>query len=110
MRPREPELLLWLPLFPIFVLGMLPMLLFAFLGFAGVGILGVLMTCVGLGSTLTANSDFNREVIVHGYARPTERAFHASSLRSAVRFATVMTVTGAGLILAGLAGFLYSGS
>ncbi len=110
MRLKEPELLLWLPLLPIFVLGMLPMLLFAFLGFAGLAIVGVLMLCVGLGSTLTANSDFNREVIVHGYARPAERAFHASSLRSAVRLATVMNVAGAGLILAGLVGFLYAGS
>ena len=110
MRLREPELLLWLPLFPILVLGMLPMLLFAFLGFAGLAVVGVLTLCVGLGSTLTANSDFNREVIVHGYARPTERAYHASTLRSAVRFATVMSVAGAGLVLAGLIGFLYFGS
>jgi hypothetical protein len=109
MRLREPEILLWLPLLPIFVVGMLPMLLFAFLGFAGVALLGVLITCVGLGCTLTANSDFNREVIVHGYARPPERAFQTSSLRSAVRFATVMTVTGGGLILAGSAGFLCFG-
>ena len=91
----------------IFFLGMLPMLLFAFLGFAGLGLVGLLVVCVGLAEGLHANSDFNRQVIVHGYARPSERAVHASNLHSAVRFATVMKATGAGLIAAGLLGSFY---
>jgi len=106
---KQSEILLLVPLLPIFVLGAFPMLLFAFLGYAGFCIVGVLMICVGLGSGLTANSDFNREVIVHGYARGPDRAVHASNLHSAIRFATLMDVTGAGLIIAGLVGFFCFG-
>ena len=104
---RQSEILLLLPLLPIFVVGMFPMLLFCFLGFAGLGIAGILVVCIGLSDGLHANSDFNRQVIVHGYARPSERAVHASNLHSAVRFATVMKATGAGLIAAGLLGSFY---
>jgi hypothetical protein len=102
-------MLLLLPLLPIFLIGILPMLLFAFLGYAGFCVVGVLMICVGMSSGLTANSDFNRQVIVHGYERGSERAVHASNLRSAIRFATVMNATGAGLIIAGLLSFFYFG-
>ena len=96
-----------MPLLPIFFLGMFPMLLFAFLGFAGLGIAGILVVCMGLSDGLHANSDFNRQVIVHGYARQSERAVHASNLHSAIRFATIMKATGAGLIGAGLLGSFY---
>ena len=104
---RQSEILLLVPLLPIFLLGMFPMLLFVFLGFAGLGIAGILVVCIGLSDGLHANSDFNRQVIVHGYARPSERAVHASSLHSAIRFATIMKATGAGLIAAGLLGSFY---
>src|ERR1700682_3659363 len=102
MRSRESETLLLLPLLPIFFVGAFPMLLLAFLGFAGLGILGILMICVGLADRLDANRDFNQQVIVHGYARRSERAIHASNLHSGIRFATVMNFTGIGLIIAGL--------
>ena len=105
MRPRESETLLLLPLLPIFVIGVPPMLLLSFLGFAGLVILGVLLICVGLSDGLDANSDFNREIIVRGYARRSERTVQASNLHSAIRFATVMNATGAGLIVVGLFGF-----
>jgi hypothetical protein len=104
---KQSETLLFLPLLPIFLIGMIPMLLFALVGVAGLGIAGVLLICVGLGDGLHANSDFNRQVIVHGYARRSERAVHVSNLHSAIRFATVMKVTGAGLVIAGLLGFFY---
>jgi hypothetical protein len=106
---RQSEILLLLPLLPIFFLGAFPMLLLAFLGFAGLGILGILMICVGLADRLDANGDFNRQVIVHGYARRSERAVHASNLHSEIRFATVMNVTGVGLIIAALFGFFCFG-
>ncbi len=96
-----------MPLLPIFFLGMFPMLLFGFLGFAGLGLFGLLLVCVGLGDGLRANGDFNREVIIQGYARRPERAAQASDLRSAVRFATIMAVAGVGLMVAGLFGALY---
>jgi hypothetical protein len=101
--------MLWLPLLPIFLLGVFPMLLLAFLGFAGLVILGVLSIRVGLAEGLEANSNFNQQVIVHGYARRSERAVHASNLHSTIRSATVMNVTGAGLIAAGLFGLFYLG-
>ena len=109
MRSRESETLLLLPLLPIFFLGIFPVLLFAFLGFVGLVILGVLLICVGLTDALSANSDFNRQVIVHGYTRRSERVVQASNLHSAVRFATLMDVAGAGLMVSGIFGFLYFG-
>jgi hypothetical protein len=105
MRSREPDTLLLLPLLPIFVVGVPPMLLLSFLGFAGFVILGILLICVGLADGLEANSNFNQQVIVHGYARQSERAIQAAHLHSAIRFATLMHVAGAGLAIAGLIGF-----
>jgi len=109
MRSRRSESLLLLPLLPIFLVGMPPMLLLSFLGFAGLVILGLLLICVGLSGGLDANSDFNEQVIVHGYARGSERGIQASNLHSAIRFATLMDVTGAGLIVVGLVGFFCYG-
>jgi hypothetical protein len=106
---RQSETLLLLPLLPIFLIGMLPMLLFALVGFAGLGALGILIVCVGMSEGLHANSDFNRQIIVHGYARRSERANQASNLHSANRFATVMKATGAGLMIVGLFGFFNFG-
>ena len=109
MRSRESESFLLLPLLPIFLIGLPPMLLLSFLGYAGLVILGVLLICVGLSGGLDANNDFNEQVIVHGYARRSERTIQASNLHSAMRFATVMNATGAGLIVAGLVGFFCFG-
>src|SRR6266849_1283283 len=105
MRSRGSETLLVLPLLPIFLVGVPPMLLLTFLGFAGLVILGVLLICVGLADGLEANSNYNQQVIVHGYARRSERGIQASNLHSAIRFATVMNVMGAGLAIAVLIGF-----
>ena len=109
MRSRQSENLLLVPLLPIFLLGVPPMLLLSFLGFAGLVLLGVLLICVGLSGGLDANNAFNEEVIVHGYARRSERAVQTSNLHSAIRFGTMMTATGAGLIAAGLIGFFCFG-
>ena len=109
MRSRQSENLLLLPLLPIFLVGVPPMLLLSFLGFAGLVILGVLLICIGLSGGLEANSHFNQEVIVHGYARRSERAVQASNLHSAMRFSTVMNASGAGLIAVGVIGFFCGG-
>jgi hypothetical protein len=98
-----------LPLLPIFLIGVPPMLLFSLLGFPGIIILGVLLICVGLTERLEANSDFNQQIIVHGYARTSERNLQASSLNSAIRFATLVDLAGAALITVGLVGFYYLG-
>ena len=94
MRSRTSESLIVLPLLPIFLVGLPPMLLLSFLGFAGLVILGMLLICVGLSDGFDANNAFNEEVIVHGYARRSERAVQASNLHSAIRFGTLMTATG----------------
>ena len=80
MRSRTSESLIVLPLLPIFLIGLPPMLLLSFLGFAGLVILGMLLICVGLSGGFDANNTFNEEVIVHGYARRSERALQASNL------------------------------
>ena len=108
MRSQSDSLLV-LPLLPIFLIGVPPILLFTLLGFAGFVILGVLLICVGLTERLEANSDFNQQIIVHGYARQSERNLQASQLHSATRFATLIDLAGAGLITVGLLGFIYLG-
>ena len=108
MRSQSDSWLI-LPLLPIFLVGVPPMLLLSFLGFAGLVILGVLLICIGLSGGLEANSHFNQEVIVHGYARQSERNLQASQLHSATRFATLIDLAGAGLIAVGLLGFIYLG-
>ena len=100
-------ILLSIPLLPVFFLGTLPMLLFAFLGFAGLGLFGLLLVCVGLAEGLHSNSDFNRQIIVHGYAHRSEQAIYASKLRSGNRFATAIAAAGMGLMVAGLFGAVY---
>ena len=104
MRSREPETFLWVPLLPIFFLGAFPMLLFGILGFAGLVFLGVLLISAGLTDRLEANSHFNQQIIVHGYAGRSERGIQASNLHSAVRSATLTNMTGAGLLVVGLYG------
>jgi len=101
---RQSETLLILPLLPIFFVGMFPALLFAFLGFAGLGLFGLLLISVGLADGLQANCDFNREVIVQGYARPSDRAAHASKLHAVFRSRGILQVVGAGLIIVALIG------
>jgi hypothetical protein len=104
MRSRQSEAFLVLPLLPIFIIGLPPMLLLSFLGYAGLVLLGVLLICVGFSDALDANSTYNEQVIVHGYARRSERTIQASNLHSAIRFATLMHAAGAGLIVAGVIG------
>jgi hypothetical protein len=106
---RQSETWLFVPLLPIFLVGMFPMLLIGLLGFAGLGIFGVLLVCVGLASALEAHSDFIQEVIVHGAARGSERATHASDLHSAIRFAALVDVAGVALIIAAAFGLFYFG-
>jgi len=106
---RQSDAWLLIPLLPIFFVGIFPMLLMAFLGFAGLGILGMLLICVGLAEGLEAHSNFNQKIIVHGHTRGSERTTDASNLHTTVRFATLMNLTGAGLIVAGLLGFCYFG-
>ena len=107
MRSRESETLLLLPLLPIFFVGIFPMLLFGLLGFLGVSLFGILLICVGLADGLNANSNFNQQIIVHGYANRSNRSMHATDLHSATRFALVVDMIGAALVVIGVCGFFY---
>jgi hypothetical protein len=107
MRSRESETLLLLPLLPIFFVGIFPMLLFGLLGFLGISLFGILLICVGLADGLNANSTFNQQIIVHGFANRANRSMYATDLHSAIRFALVVDVIGAGLVAVGLCGFFY---
>jgi hypothetical protein len=100
---------LLLPLLPIFLVGIFPMLLFGLLGFLGISLFGILLICVGLADGLNANSNFNQQVIVYGYANRSTRSRHATDLHSATRFALVVDMIGAGLVAIGLFGFFYFG-
>jgi hypothetical protein len=106
---RQAETFLLLPLLPIFLLGMFPMLLIGLLGFSGLVIFGILLVSVGLTLGLEAHSEFNEEVIVHGYARGSQRATQISHLHAATRSAAVLEVVGLALIVAGVAGLFWFG-
>jgi nitrate reductase NapE component len=108
MRKRS-ETLLLLPLLPIFLVGMFPMLLIGMLGSAGLVIFGILLIRVGLAGNMEAHGDFNREVIVHGYARGPERGAQASDLKAAMRMSMLLHVSGLAMITAGIAGLFLVG-
>ena len=109
MRTRNSETLLLLPLLPIFFVGIFPMLLFGLLGFLGISLFGILLVCVGLSDGLNAHSNFNQQIIVHGYANRASRSMQAKDLHSAVRFALVVDMIGAALVAVGVFGFFCFG-
>ncbi|MBR1120346.1 hypothetical protein JQ628_02375 [Bradyrhizobium lablabi] len=108
MRSRTSESFIVLPLLPIFLLGVFPILLLSLMGPAGLIILGILIVCAGFTDILEANTSFSEQLIVHGYARPTERAGQRLALRSEMRFAALMIIAGAGLAVAGVAGLAFA--
>jgi hypothetical protein len=108
MRTRSSESFIVLPLLPIFLIGLFPMLMFSLLGPAGLILLGILVVSAGLTDILDASGTFSEQVIVHGYARGSERKGQRTALRSEMRFASVMIAAGAGLAIAGNGGLALS--
>ncbi|MCK1515843.1 hypothetical protein IVB22_25450 [Bradyrhizobium sp. 190] len=108
MRTRGSESFIVLPLLPIFLIGIFPMLLMSLLGPAGLIILGILIASAGLTDILDANGTFSEQIIVHGYAKGSERRGQRTALRSEIRFAQVMIASGGALAVAGIAGLAMS--
>jgi hypothetical protein len=108
MRARSSESLIVLPLLPIFLIGLFPILLLSLLGPVGLIILGILVASAGLTDMLDANGTFSEQIIVHGFARGTERNGQRTALHSEMRFAAVMIVAGMGLAVAGIGGLALS--
>jgi hypothetical protein len=108
MRSRNSDSLIVLPLLPVFLIGVFPMLLLSLLGPAGLIILGILVACAGLTDILEASTTFSEQVIVHGYARGSERAGQRTALHAERRFAALMIAGGAALALAGAGGLALS--
>ena len=108
MRTRGSESFIVLPLLPIFLIGLFPMLMLSLLGPAGLIILGILVASAGLTDMLDANGTFSEQIIVHGYARGSERRGQQTALRSEMRFASVMIAAGAGLAITGMGGLALS--
>jgi hypothetical protein len=108
MRTRGSESFIVLPLLPVFLIGVFPMLLLSLLGPAGLIILGILIACAGLTDILDANTSFSEQIIVHGYARGSERAGQRTALHAERRFAALMIAGGAGLAVAGVGGLVLS--
>jgi len=108
MRSRNSDSLIVLPLLPVFLIGVFPMLLLTLLGPAGLIILGILIACAGLTDILEASTTFSEQVIVHGYARGTERAGQRSALHAQRRFAALMIAGGGALAMAGAGGLALS--
>ena len=88
MRTQGSESFIVLPLLPIFLIGLFPMLLLSLLGPAGLIILGILVASAGLTDILDANSTFSEQIIVHGYARGSER----TGQRTRVAFGNALCV------------------
>ena len=108
MRTPSSEAFIVLPLLPIFLIGVFPILLLSLLGPAGLVILGILVVSAGLTDVLDASGTFSEQVIVHGFARGTERNGQRTALRSELRFAAVMIAGGAGLAMTGIVGLALS--
>jgi hypothetical protein len=108
MRTRGSESFIVLPLLPIFLIGVFPMLLLSLLGPAGLIILGILVACAGLTDILDANTSFSEQIIVHGFARGSERAGQRTALRAERRFAALMIAGGGALAVAGVSGLALS--
>jgi hypothetical protein len=108
MRTRGSDSLIVVPLLPIFLIGVFPMLLLSLLGPAGLIILGILVVSAGLTDILDANGTFSEQIIVHGYARGTERNGQRTALHSEMRFAALMIAGGAALAIAGIGGLALS--
>lgn len=108
MRTRGSDSLIVLPLLPIFLIGLFPMLLLSLLGPAGLIILGILVASAGLTDILDANGTFSEQIIVHGFARGTERNGQRTALHSEMRFAALMIAGGAALAVAGIGGLALS--
>lgn len=108
MRSRNSDSLIVLPLLPVFLIGVFPMLLLSLLGPAGLIILGILVACAGLTDILEASTTFSEQVIVHGYARRSERAGQRTALHAERRFAALMIAGGAALAMAGAGGLALS--
>ena len=108
MRTRGSESFIVLPLLPIFLIGVFPMLLLSLLGPAGLIILGILIACAGLTDILDASTSFSEQIIVHGYARGSERAGQRTALHAERRFAALMIAGGGALAVAGVGGLALS--
>ena len=108
MRTRGSESLIVLPLLPVFLIGLFPMLLLSLLGPAGLVILGILIASAGLTDILDANGTFSEQIIVHGYAKGSERTGQRTALRSEIRFASTMIAAGVALAGVGIGGLLIS--
>ena len=106
---KQSESLLLLPLLPIFLIGMFPMFLIALLGFFGLALFGVLVVCVGLASSNEAHDNFNHDVIVHGYARGSERKARASDMHLAARLGLRLEAVGAAMVITAAIGLCYAG-
>ena len=79
------------------------------MGFFGLALFGVLVVCVGLASSNEAHDTFNHDVIVHGYARGSERATQASNMHVATRLACGWRPSGAAMIITAAIGLCYAG-
>src|SRR5437667_11213919 len=108
MRTRGSESFIVLPLLPIFLIGLFPILLLSLMGPAGLIILGILVASAGLTDILDASGAFSEQIIVHCYARGSERTGQRTALRSEMRFGSLRIASGAGLTVAGLGDLVLS--
>lgn len=67
------------------------------------------MICVGLASSNEAHDNFNNDVIVHGYARGSERAARASDMHLAARLGLRLEAVGAAMVVGAAIGWFYAG-
>jgi hypothetical protein len=108
MRPKHPDAFLLPLLLPVFVIGLFPLLILGVVGFLGIGVIGLLVLFIAVGDELDATALFSRRIVTQASVHPSERAGYRMDLRAALRPALLMKLAGAGLMVVGYGGFVWS--
>ena len=105
MRMSNPDLPLLPLLLPMFIVGLAPLALLPLVGFLGLVVVGLLIGSGAVMAQMEEQAAHARQVITHGFAPHAERAGYSVKLRSMLDFLFLAKIVGAGLIVAGFAGF-----
>jgi hypothetical protein len=108
MRLKHPDAFLLPLLLPVFLIGMFPLLILGVVGFLGIGIIGLLMLFIAVGDELDATGLYARRIVTQANVRASDRAGYRMDLRTALRPAFLMKLAGAGLMVVGYGGFIWT--
>jgi hypothetical protein len=108
MRSTHSDAFLLPLLLPVFVIGLSPLLILGVVGFLGIGVIGLLLLFIAVGDELDATGLFSRRIVTQANVHATERAGYRMDLRAALRPALLTKLAGAGLMVVGYGGFIWT--